>query len=125
MRFIRLLTLLSLLVLFGLLSSCDKYRAKKLSGTYYCSVNYHYTDISPETIDSTYNEDIIIEQDDKDVIVLGTSINIDSLWKEKEYFEGNYNDFLQVLFRNDSVYIQKYSGGLGGSSSLTYKGLKE
>lgn len=109
----------------GLLTSCDKHRAKKLSGTYSCVVDYRYFDISGTSIDSTYNEDIYIDQDGKNLIVLGTSIHIDSLWKEKEYSEGYFYDQMTVLFKDDQVYITKSGGGQGGSSSLNYVGVKQ
>jgi hypothetical protein len=106
------------------LFSCDKNHAKKLSGTYSCKVDYHYWDMTPTSIDSTYFEDIEIKQEDKNVIVLGYSIHIDSLWKEKEYMEGYIHNFIKVQFKKDSLYITRSSGGLGGNASLIYEGKK-
>ena len=108
-----------------LLASCDKHHAKKLSGTYSCRVQYNYWDMTPLHIDSVYYEDIEIEQDGKLVKVAGTSIHIDSLWEEKEYEQWNIYGYLKVLFRNDSVYILISNGGLGGSSTLRYEGMKK
>jgi hypothetical protein len=109
---------------FLLLFGCDKYHAKKLSGKYSCKVEYNYWDMTPLNIDSIYYEDLVIEQKGKFVVVLGTSIHIDSLWKEKEYYEGYIHNYMKVLFKNDSVYIIKSSGGLGGNASWTYKGVQ-
>lgn len=106
------------------LTSCDKFHAKKLTGTYSCEVDYHYWDMTPLIIDSTYHEDIESTRQGKNVIVLGTSIPIDSLWKEKEYYEGNVHDYITVLFKDDSVYITRSSGGLGGGCTLKYSGRK-
>ncbi|WP_300661473.1 hypothetical protein [Fluviicola sp.] len=117
--------LLILLTSIGLLSGCDKHRAKKLSGTYSCKVAYHYWDMTPSTSDSTYQEDLEIKQNGKNVIVLGTSIPIDSLWKEKEYYEGNAHNYIEVLFKKDSIYITRSSGGLGGNASWKYRGSKK
>lgn len=117
--------LLILLAFIGLFSSCDKYHAKKLSGTYSCKVDYHYWDMTPTNTDSTYHEDLEIKQNGKNVIVFGTSIPIDSLWKEKEYYIGYVHNYMNVLFRNDSVYITRSSGGLGGNASWKYQGIKK
>lgn len=121
-RFFYTFTFFTVFVL--LLTSCDKYHAKKLAGTYSCEVDYHYWDMTPLVIDSTYHEDIEISRERKNVIVLGTSIPIDSLWKEKEYYEGNVHDYITVLFKDDSVYITRSSGGLGGGGTLRYSGRK-
>lgn len=117
--------LLITLSFFGLLSGCDKYHAKKCSGTYSCKVAYHYWDMTPTMIDSTYQENLEIKRSGKNVIVLGTSIPIDSLWKEKEYYEGNAHNYMTVLFRKDSVYITRSNGGLGGNASWMYQGVKK
>lgn len=117
--------LLILLVLFALLLSCDKHRAKKCSGTYSCKVDYHYWDMTPSTSDSAYQEDLEIKQDGKHVIVLGTSIHIDSLWKEKEYYIGYVHNYMKVLFKKDSIYITRSSGGLGGNATWKYRGVKK
>jgi len=108
----------------SLITGCDKHHAKKLSGTYYCGVEYHYWDMTPSNIDSTYMEEIEIKQDGKNVIVLGTSIHVDSLWNEQEYYEGYIHNYIKVLFKNDSVYIVRSGGGLGGNASWNYKGVK-
>lgn len=115
--------IISLFIL--LLLSCDKHHAKKLSGTYSCRIEYHYWDMTPLNIDSIYYEDIKIGQDGKFIVVLGTSIHIDSLWKEKEYYDGYIHNYLKVLFKNDSVYITRSNGGLGGNASWTYEGEKK
>lgn len=116
----------SFLITLALLPSCGKFRAKKLAGKYLCRIDYHYWDMLPTLVDSTYFEEIEIKQAGKNLIVLGTTIPIDSLWKEKQYFEGSggYN-YLQVLFKKDSLYITKSGGGLGGHASWTYAGLKK
>lgn len=107
-----------------LVLSCDKYHAKRLAGTYACTVDYHYWDMTPVVIDSTYKEDIEITQEGKNVVVLGVAIPVDSLWKENEYYQGNVHDYMTVLFRDDSVYITRSSSGLGGGGTLTYSGKK-
>ncbi len=108
-----------------LLLSCDKHHAKKISGTYSCIVKHGYWDMTPSNFDSIYYEDIKIKQDGKFVVVLETRIHIDSLWKEKEYFEGYIHNYIKVLFRNDSIYITRSNGGLGGNASWTYEGIKK
>lgn len=104
--------------------SCDKHHAKKLAGTYACKVDYHYWDMMPTHFDTTYFEDVEVEQGGRNVIVFGISIDIDSLWKGKEYSQGYIHSYMNVLFRNNSVYITTSSGGLGGNSSSKYAGVK-
>jgi hypothetical protein len=119
------LLLLMFVIFTGLITSCDKRRAKKLSGTYACEVNYHYWDMSSGPADTSYHEDIYIEQDGKKVIVLGTSIHIDSLWKEKKYSEADGHKYLDVMFKDDRVHITKSHAGLGGGYSRNYEGVKK
>lgn len=104
--------------------SCDKHHAKKLAGIYACKVGFHYWDTTPTYLDTTYFEDVEVEQDGKSVIVLRTTIHIDSLWKGKEYYEGSMQNYINVLLKNDSLYITKSGGGLGGNASWNYYGLK-
>jgi hypothetical protein len=104
------------------LISCDKYHAKKLAGTYSCRVDYHYWDMTPTTFNTSYFEDIEIEQDGKDVFVLGYRIHIDNLWKEKVYKVGNIHNYLQVQFKDRHISITRSSGGLGGNGTYTYYG---
>ena len=121
----RIFFLIALLIaILSTTMSCDKHHAKKLAGTYACKVDYHYWDMTPTHFDSTYFEDVEVEQDGKNVIVLGTTIHIDSLWKGKEYYEGYVHNFIIVRFKNDSLYITKSGGGLGGNASWNYYGLK-
>jgi hypothetical protein len=112
----------SIIVLF--LTSCDKFHAKKLAGTYSCRVDYHYWDMTPKIIDSTYQRDIEVKQKGKLLEIFSYSIPIDSLWKERQFSQGDVHSYLKVLFKNDSVYITSSGGGLGGNSSTTYSGRK-
>lgn len=105
-------------------ASCDKYHAKKLAGVYFCEVKYSYWDMTPTNIDSTYNQEIEITQKGKELDVLGYKVHIDSLWNEKEYMVGGVHNYLNTLFRDDSVYITSYSGGLGGGATWKYAGSK-
>lgn len=116
-----------LLATFLLASSCDKYQAKRLSGTYKCEVEYSYWDMTPTNIDSTYAKEIEITRDGKDLIVLGNSIHIDKLKDGQEYYEGSVHEYIKVTFnkRNKTILIQKHSGGQGGGSSTEYFGTKE
>lgn len=105
--------------------SCDTYHAKKLSGTYSCVVSYHYMDITPSNIDTSYFEDIEIKREGNDLIVLGYKIRVDNLWGEEEYYEGTVHNNITVQFMDDNIKIYRYSGGLGGSSSYSYLGTKK
>ena len=109
----------------ALMISCDKQRARKLSGTYHCRVEQESFDMVSLESDTIFFQDLIVEQQGKEVKVLGTTIHIDSLWKEKEYYESGFNSSIRVLFREDSVFIEKYNGGQGGYTYWYYKGLKK
>ena len=68
-----------LTTMFLFISSCDKYQDKKFEGTHVCAVEYDYWGMAPTNIDSTYNEDIQIKREGKNLLVLGHSIDIDEL----------------------------------------------
>ena len=125
MRNITKFNLFILLILSVAISGCDKHHSKKLSGTYSCKVSYNHWDMTPSFIDTTYNEDILIEQDGKYLLVMGYAIHIDSLRGEKEYNNGYLSNYMKVIFRNDSIYLTKSSGGLGGNSTWDYQGRKK
>jgi hypothetical protein len=115
-------TLLTVLIS---ISSCDKHRAKKLAGTYVCQVDYHRYTIPDNNFDTTYWENITITQDKKYLTVLEEEIHIDSLWKrEEKYFSGGYGGYMDVIFRNDSVFITKGTSSHGGASRRVYTGMK-
>lgn len=114
-------------MMIGLLvfaTGCDKHHAKKLAGTYHCWVHYHYWDMSPKLVDSTYEEDIIVRRHGKIIHVLGSTIPIDSLRHENEYTEGYIHDYTRILFRNDSLYVVRSTGGMSGNASLEIAGSK-
>jgi len=106
--------------------SCDKYHAHKLSGTYKCQVHFYSWIMNQGVvIDTTYSEDLEIQKDGKNLIVLQNTIHIDSVWQGNEYYQGDVHDYLTVQFRNDSIYVTRSSGGLGGNGSRTYAGVKK
>lgn len=117
---------LLLLFVAGILSfsSCDKYHAKKLSGTYQCSVHYHSFTITPSEVDSTYSESIEVKREGKELKVLGYTVPIDSVWETDGYMIGSYNNYFQIRFVGDSLYCYQYSGGLGGNVTYDYQGVK-
>lgn len=116
--------LISILII-GSLTSCDKHYAKKLSGTYDCKVDYHYSDISGTHVDSTYFEEVEVIRDIRSIIVFDHKIAVDELRGEQEYYEGSYSQYMTVQFIDDELHIQRYSGGQGGNSSRTFIGTKK
>ncbi len=108
-----------------LLFSCDKYHAKRLSGTYQCTVQYHAFTITPTEVDSTYTESIQVERDGKELKVIGYTVPIDSIWETGGYLIGSYNNYFEIRFKGDSLYCYRFSGGLGGNVTYDYKGLKQ
>jgi hypothetical protein len=105
--------------------SCEKYRAKKLSGTYDCTVQYHYWDMLNGESDSTFSKQIEITRDKKKVVVLGVPILADSLWEGQECSRGLPSNYFAVRFLKDSVFITQSAGGQGGNSTLVYAGKKK
>ena len=112
------------LMLTGL--ACDKQHAKKMEGVYSCHVEYHYWDMTPKNIDSTYFADLEVTRDGKNMIILGNRIHVDSLWKGKAYYlySGGHN-YLKVLMSEESIYVASSSGGLGGNATSIYTGFKK
>jgi len=120
-----LFKLLSFVGIVSLIYGCDKYHAKNLSGKYYCKVHHQSWNMTSSNIDTVYYEYLDIKQDGEYVVVLGTPIHIDSLWKEKEYNIGSYQNYMKVRFKNDQVFITTSGGGLAGNTSYYYEGVKE
>ena len=106
---------------------CDKYQAKKLAGTYSCEVEYDYWDMTPTSVDSTYNEDLEIKREGKNLVVLDHSIDIDELRSEEEYYYGYVHNYIKVTFdkKNNTVRITRASGGIGGNATRKYFGIKK
>jgi hypothetical protein len=108
-----------------ILNSCDKYHVKKLSGTYNCQVHYNYWVGTTTIIDTIYDERVVVTREGQFVKVLDYKIHIDSLWKEKEYSEGDYQSFFKIQFTNDNLLISRYGIGLGAGVTWQYNGTKE
>ena len=127
MRFKTLLTLIILLSTLLVTSSCDKYQAKKLSGTYKCEVEYSYWDMTPTNLDTTFTEEIEITRNGKDLFVFENSIHIDKLKNGQEYQKGSGQNYFSVTFnkKNETVQITRRSGGQGGGSTSQYFGIKQ
>ncbi len=120
-----LLAFTLILLASACLMSCDKYRAKRWSGIYACQVDYHYFDITPQSIDCTYTQDIEIKEDGRNVIVLGHQVYVDCLRHENKYRVGDIHNYLEVQFKKKQVFIFRYGGGLGGNASYRYVGTKK
>lgn len=112
------------LLLISLLS-CDKYRAKKYSGTYYCIVKTHHYSMYSSPEDSTYMADLIVTQDSKSIKVFGISIHVDLL-KEDGYYTVNTSStsYYKIRFIDDKIYFSYSSGGLGSGGGASYSGTK-
>jgi hypothetical protein len=119
-----LLTTSILLATSILFISCDKHRAKKLSGTYYCKVDYNFNDYSETNYDSTYYKELEVLQDGKFIKIKNMSFHIDSLWKEKEIYKDNHSKKVHLQFKNDSIYYTIIAGGLGAAYTYSYTGIK-
>ena len=124
-RISTIITVLFCAFLFLCNSGCDKQHAKKLEGNYNCIVQYHYWDMQRTNIDSTYFETLCVTRSGKFISVLNHEIHIDSLWGGQEYYEGYIHNYIKVRFKNETIFVESYSGGLGGGATWTFEGNKE
>jgi hypothetical protein len=124
MRRYRSLQYVLLSLVLMVVVSCDKYRAKKISGTYDCIVQYNHWNLMYGEVDSTFSKQIEITRDKKKVVVLGVPILADSLWEGQTCTRGNPSDYMIVRFLSDRIYITKTAGGQGGKSTWVYEGVK-
>lgn len=108
-----------------LFASCDKFHARKLSGTYTCQIHISSYLMGSYTTDTSYTDNLIVEHKGKNVIILNNTIPVDSLWGGHVYYVGNGPNFFKLQFINDSVYYSSHSGGLGGGYSAYYAGKKK
>lgn len=106
-------------------TSCDKFHARKLSGTYTCQVHTSSYMMGSYNTDTAYIDNLIVKHKDKNVIVLNDTIPIDSLWDGSVYYVGSGPNYFKIQFINDSIYYSSHSGGLGGGYSSSYAGKKQ
>lgn len=106
--------------------SCDKYKAKRLSGIYTCTVNYHYSDMTGLTIDTLYTEDIEVKQDYDSIVIFNNKVHVDELRNGAtfEKYNGATSSYKVKIYK-DNLYYFSINGGLGGSSSIEYSGKKK
>ena len=116
---------MALFIIFMVVTSCDKRLAKQMAGFYDCRVDYHYFDILPTTIDSTYYVTIEVEQEEQHVLVLGRKIHVDSLRGGNEYKEGGAHSKFTLQIINDGLIMKTSGGGQGGIASHSYVGTKQ
>jgi len=117
---------LSVILVFLMASTtgCDKIHAKKLAKKYQCTVHQYSYMMGTNSWDTVYNQTIEVTRDGSILNVLGYTFHIDSLWKGKEYSEGDVHNNRKIQFINDSIYFSTYSGGLGGGGGSSYAGFK-
>ena len=113
------LILFSYTVLF--FQSCDKHRAKKLSGNYTCQIERTCFG-GCNTPDSSYTEIFKVESEGKDLILFNSKIHIDNFKYGVEY-RPNYN--FSVTFEKDRLDMLLKTGGMGCSCEYVYSCEKE
>lgn len=108
------------------LFSCDKHKAKRLSGIYSCTVNYYYFDMTGTTIDTTYTEDLEVKQDNDSIVIFNIKVHVDEL-RNGSTFQKNTgaSSYYKVKIDKGELYYFSTNGGLGGSSSIEYIGKKK
>lgn len=114
--------IISLILICSL--SCDKQRAKKYSGIYWCTVNEHYQSGGYGT-DTTYNSELEVIQDGKFIIVESKTFHVDSLKKGMYIIHcGSPNNYSKIQILDNKIYFYTQGGGLGGYASKEYSGTK-
>jgi hypothetical protein len=113
-----------LTLLFLGFASCDKIRANRFSGVYTCSVHATSFDMYGSNYDTTYTSEVEVVQDGTHILILGSSIHVDSLRHGNAYKVGSYLSYFELKLEQDSLFYLSSSGGLGGYSSITYRGEK-
>jgi hypothetical protein len=117
--------ILGLLISFAFLS-CDKYKAKRLSGIYSCAVNFHYFDMTGTTIDTLYTEDLEVKQDNDSIVIFNNKVHVDELRNGATFQKNNgATSYYKVKIDKGELYYFSTNGGLGGSSSIEYIGKKK
>ena len=113
--------LLFLFILCITVTSCKKFKANKFAGKYACQVNYHLWSMLPESIDTTYREDIVVDRNQKELTVLNVTFAVDSVLKERKYVRVmGIQDRFSVQFLKDSMYLATKGGSLGAKYSRSY-----
>lgn len=100
--------------------SCKKFKANKFAGTYACQVDYHYWSMIPESYDSTYREDVVVERNKRDLTVFDRTFPVDSVLDERLFNNSFPHSGFQIRFLKDSLYLMRSGGGLGGGYTLNY-----
>ena len=95
------------------------------SGRYACDVKRTNWAMNTGVQDTTYQQLVVVEQNDNTVFILSHSFPLDSLANGREYTKGyNGSNYVRVQFINDSLHYFSSSGGLGGGSRLKYDGIR-
>ncbi len=114
-------SILLILMIAILASSCKRVRANRIAGEYFCTYSYRYWDASPYSEDTTYDTHLTIENDGKVLLFLNQEVPIDCLDSDG-YYERNYHGGgASILATKDSFLYSSFGGGLGGGSSRKYR----
>lgn len=113
----------SALLLFVFVA-CSKHRAKKLAGTYHCQVSSRHYQMGAGTTDSTYFEDVKVARKGRELSVMNATFDVEEVENEKQFQIGSMDNSMYVVFKEDSLIIRRYSGGMGDNVTLVYKGVK-
>ena len=125
---------LSVLFLMIIAVSCKKSDIKgdqksdeiiNYSGRYACDVQRTNWQLYTFVQDTTYQELVVVEQNDNTVFILSHSFPLDSLANGREYTKRfNGSNYVRVQFINDSLHFFIRGGGLGGGSRMKFDGIR-
>lgn len=109
-----------------LLLACrkDKVPPHPFAGNYWCKVTtYSWSLNGPGSATAEESMiEVLLENDTIDV--LGARMHEDELVEGEQYFFGQSYNYISFRFSNDSLYISRFSGGMGGGTNTSYKGVR-
>ena len=119
--------LYTLILVFSLLLviSCTKDKVDHpYAGSYDCTVNHNYWDMTGNNSSSISQEIIDVLLIEDSIEVFGARVHVDSIVEGQSYFFGYSSNYMSFQFKNDSIFTSAFSGGLGGGNSTSYVGNK-
>lgn len=102
----------------------DKIPPHPFAGNYWCTVSKYSWSINGPGTSSTEEYMIEVLRENDSIDVLGARVHEDELEEGEVYFFGQSYNYIKFHFSNDSLYISRFSGGLGGGTNTSYVGIR-
>lgn len=102
----------------------DKVPPHPFAGNYWCKVTTYSWSLGNPGSSSTDEYMIEVLRENDSIDVLGAKVAEDELLEGQQYFFGQSYNYISFHFSNDSLFIARFSGGLGGGTNTSYKGAR-